>query len=330
VRKKQTLLICAVCALLAFLALLPSTSTTTEPFYDGHPLSYWVANLSLHSVEDDWYEKATNAIDHIGVAALPFARKWIQYKPQQWRPRVGNWLNGTKHFPFARQLSSWILDPRPEQFSAGAYYVFPVLGKRALPALDDLCCLLNDTNRPTTSRKAASALGCLGTNALGPLLTVATNAQHPSRLEAIYAISVMPDLGDAAQILIPVITNCLNAPNPAVALGAAPQAVDPDVQMNAIFSLSNLKPQISVPLLVSYLNSPKTKDPLHAAARARVRLYSAFALGQMGPSASAAIPALTNALADPDLRNYAAEALHKIDPATFTDTPSQKLKAFPF
>jgi hypothetical protein len=303
-RKKRTLLICAACALVAIIALLAYKSATAEPSYGGHPLSYWVVlplisrNPELRSYDR---KEATNAIDHIGVAALPFAMKWLRYEPQQWRTRVGIWLVGTKYFPFAGRLSNWILDPQPQQLGLGAYYVFLALGKRALPVFDDLCHLLNDTNRPKTSGEAARALGCLGTNALGPLLTAATNAQHPARLFAIDTISVMPELGDAAQLLIPAITNCLTPTN------------DLNVQMNALISLAHLKPQISVPVFVSSLNTPNPT----------IRRYSAITLGQLRPTASSVIPALTNALADPDpgVRECAARALHQIDINAFPNAP---------
>jgi len=158
---------------------------------------------------------------------------------------------------------------------------------------------MNDTNRLEPAARAAIALSGLGTNALGPLLAVATNAHHPIHLEAIESISLIPNLGDLAQLVVPAITNCLNATN------------DP-YGATAIFSLANLSPQVSVPVLVSSLKSPN----------AMVRNYSAMTLGDLGPKAAAAIPALTNALAEPALRKDAAGALHKIDPI-FTNAPSQ-------
>src|SRR5262249_53176969 len=111
-RKKRTLLLCAACALLvilAFLAFMPSH----EPSYDGHPLSFWVAALATATpigldtpTPRDQLRKATNAIDHIGVAALPFLMKWIQYEPAQWRLKLFYKLNAAPS-PRARLLSRW-------------------------------------------------------------------------------------------------------------------------------------------------------------------------------------------------------------------------------
>jgi hypothetical protein len=302
-RKKRTLLLCAACALLALLALLAYTFTTAEPSYDGHSLSYWVGILgNPQGIDGRPYENATNAIDHIGVAALPFAVKWLQYEPPQWRTKVCNWLL-QRRFPFADRLSSWIAEPKTQQLASGTHYVFRVLGKRAMPAFADLCRLTNDTNRPYTARVAAQALGCLGTNALGPLLTVSINTQHPARLSAINALSVMPDLGDAVQLVLPAITNCLSPTN------------GQHAQVTAIFSVGNLKPQISVPVLVACLQN----------SNAMLRTLSATALGNLGPGGSSAVPALSNALTDPDrqVRQRAAQALHNIDLPTVTDSPTQ-------
>jgi HEAT repeat protein len=164
---------------------------------------------------------------------------------------------------------------------------------------------MSATNVPYTALEATMALGYLGTNALPPLLAVAANARHPARLGAITAIGSIPDIGDAARLAVPVITNYLNVTN------------TPTMQIVAITALGNLRaaPQISVPALVSTLKSKNAK----------LRLYSAIALGNFGPQAIGAVSALTNALTDSDpLVHYNTEiALHKIDPATFANAPSQ-------
>jgi hypothetical protein len=269
VRKKRTLLICAACALLAILAVFAYKPASREPSYDGHPLSYWVASLGRTGTPESDLEKATNAIDHIGVAAFPFLIKWIPYSTPNWRPTVGNWLR-RRPFPFAQPMSVWIMEPRAKQLDLGTRSAFRVLGERAV----------------------------------GPLLAVATNAHHPAHLAAINTVSTIPELGDRVQLLLPAITNCLNPTN------------TPFAQILASYSLANLKPQISGPVLVSYyLNSPNSV----------VRHYSAIALGNRGLWAFAPIPALTNALADPDpgVRERAAAALHRIAPDTFTNATSQ-------
>ncbi len=303
VRKKRVILLCLIGAALAFIALFTYKPTSREPSYGGHALSFWVTSLGDIDDDIDHYRKTTNAIGHIGVAALPFLLEWIQCEPTPWRTTVGAFL---KEIPFslAHKLSRRVTEPRAYYLAEGTPHAFAVLGKRALPAFNDLCRLMNETNSPYTADGAARALAGLGTNALVALLAVATNAHHPTRLGALGAIGNMSDMGEAAQIAVPAIANCLTETNQTV-------------QMIAITVLGNLReaPQISIPALVSALKSKNAK----------LRLYSAKALGDFGSQASNAIPALTNALTDSDtlVRYNAADALHQIDPATFTNFPGQ-------
>jgi hypothetical protein len=309
-RKKRTLLICTTCALLAILALLAYKPPPREPSYDGHPLSYWVASVG-RAYDFHQYEKATNAFDHIGPAALPFLVKWVQYNPPRWRFALAAPLNFSR-FQLAQDLSDLIANRNASYLAGGTFQAFQVLRERAMPAFDDMYRLMNQTNS-LFREMGLWNLSCLGPRALPPLLAVATNAQQPRlRSQALNAIAMMPDLGDAAQMAVPALVTCLGETN------------NPSTQVSAIGALGNLKasPQISIPALVSCLNSKN----------ARLREYSATALGHFGPKAISAIPALTNALADSDrqVHEEAAHALHEIDPTTFTDTPPQKLKAFPF
>jgi hypothetical protein len=195
VRKKRTLLLCAVCALLAILALLAFKPQPHEPSYDGHPLSFWVAALARATpigldtpTPREQLRKATNAIDHIGVAALPFLMKWIQYEPAQWRLKLFYKLNAAPS-PRARLLSRWVINQKTFHLATGACRAFGPLGTRAMPAFEDLCRLLNDTNRPYTSSGAALALGNFGTNALPQLWATAKNANNIASFYARAAIT---------------------------------------------------------------------------------------------------------------------------------------------
>ena len=192
---------------LAFVALVAYRRNPAEPSYGGHPLSYWVQGMGARDIlEAEQYDKTKNAIDHIGVAALPFLVRWLQYEPPEWRSRLSGWFSRTD-FPLAGQLSDLIIQPRALQLAVGTPSAFQILGKRAAPALDDLCRLMNDTNSPYTANQAAETLASLGTNALPALLAVATNAQHPARGEALAAIGAIDDLGDTARLAVPVLTN---------------------------------------------------------------------------------------------------------------------------
>jgi hypothetical protein len=185
VRKKRTLLICAACALLALIALMAYTSATAEPSYDGHPLNYWVAILGdpsgLSSRRPD-FDKATNAIDHIGAAALPFLVKWIRGFPPQWKVQLSKWT-ARPWLQFANRLCNASI-MRANRLYDGSGIAFQVLREKAMPAFDDLCRLMNETNTPLTSFAAMAALCCIGTNAIPPLLAVAANTNHPFHIQA--------------------------------------------------------------------------------------------------------------------------------------------------
>jgi hypothetical protein len=253
-------------------------------------------------VDPSELDKARNAIDHIGVAALPFLVKWIHYERPTWRFIVGYLLSRVP-LAGAYRLSQRIIETQRYQLAEGTPYAFKLLGKEATPAFDDLCRLMSDTNGTEGSVRAPRALVCFGTNALPQLLAVATNELHPNRPNALEAIGEMSDIGDAAQIAITALTNCLNPTN------------DPFLQMTAISALGNLKtsPQSSVPALVSCLKSTTPQ----------LRWYSTMALGKFGPQAISAIPALTKPLQIP------TPTFAKAPPRRFIRSIQQRLQIRP-
>jgi HEAT repeat protein len=127
-----------------------------------------------------------------------------------------------------------------------------------------------------------------------------TNAYHPAHVVALDAISRVPDLGQAAKLVAPVVASCLNPTN------------NISDQLYAISILGQLKaaPETSVPALASALKSTNLM----------AKVVSANLLGTFGTQATAAIPALANAaLSDPDpyVRRVASNALNQIDPRSF-------------
>jgi hypothetical protein len=240
VRKKRVILLCVVVVVVALVVLLAYTSTIAEPFYNGHPLNYWVLLLSvtpapvlgsaLPNAEND---KATNAINDIGTAAVPFLVKWIQFEPPPSKHAFGYWLSRT-HFPFGQNIYDLVTRQRAARLASGAVSAFGILGTRATPALDELCRLMNQTNATFTCRRALAALSFLGPNSLPPLLTVVTNEYSGLRVEALDYIAAMPNLGDAAaELAVPPLAQCLSETN------------NPLVQENAAYALGRLKGRYS-------------------------------------------------------------------------------------
>jgi hypothetical protein len=188
VRKKRIILVSIIGAALALTATFHYSSTPKEPSYGGHPLSYWVASMRgnpdtpiLGSTPDE-VEKATNAINHIGPAALPFLVKWMQYEPAR-RRAVAKWLLTTR-FEVAHRLAWSITNNRRWLLAEGSPLAFAVLGERAIPALDDLSRFMNNTNRLHTAFAAIKASEHLGTNAWPVLRVVARNTNQPAHDQA--------------------------------------------------------------------------------------------------------------------------------------------------
>jgi hypothetical protein len=302
----------AVGMAIALTAFLPYYLSPREPSYNGHPLSYWVAVLDKQpaagtgpNIEG---EEATNAIVHIGAAATPFLVKWFKFDHPKWKRRLASGLDRIPFAP-AKRLADRVYNPtlankRANSLANGSRFAFAVLGPRAMPAFDDLCHLMNDTNTPVTTIRVAEALACLGTNSLPPLLAAVTNANHPAHqpLLLLNFIVRMPFYRErqAAQQLAPVFANCVNPTN------------DSAYQIFLITQLESLDAasETSVPALASCLTSTNST----------VRRFSAAALGSFLEQATAAIPALTNAaFSDPDsqVRSRASNALNHIDPVSF-------------
>jgi len=292
-KKKTGLVVASVFAALAMGFFVWRGWGPKEPAYGGHRLNYWVGILGRPEQQLE-YQQATNAIDHIGVAALPFLVEWVHCETPTWRMFVGSVLYRIQT-QWSGLLWERVMRSKKEQIADGTPVAFRVLGPRALPALDDLQRLM-DSDDPRTALVAISGLTTFGTNALPALLSVATNAHHSARWQAFDALGDVGELGIAAPVVFEVVTNCLSDTN------------EPTGQQLAVMVLGKLKiaPEISVPALLPFLSHPNPN----------FRTSSAGALGSFGSNAVVAIPALTNALADPDpqVRSWAAGALRNIAP----------------
>src|SRR5205085_5149301 len=90
----------------------------------------------------------------------------------------------------------------------------------------------------------------------------------------------------------------------------------PGAQTNAVMTLAEGGSE-AVPVLIDLLHDHDTDGG------AQVRLMAALALGHVGPPAEPAVPALTEALADPsaDVRIAAAEALAQLGSAAAGAVP---------
>jgi HEAT repeats len=288
----------------AALAAIVLLRRSAQPICKGHSLSKWVAVLHDASPGERAFQRAVEAVGHIGTNATPFLLAWIQFepKPGPFRSTLSvtpmyNWGCGRLSL---RDRLLYEFRTRRERDADGAGAAFGVLGARAAPAIPELTRLMNGRAAPLTAFRAALALAYLGTNGLAPLLAAINDPEHQNRFEALAAIDAMPDpWTPPADPVVPHIILCLG------------DVKDKRVAPAAAYALRRFGsvPELVIPALTNCLNS--TNGLLR-----RRALQALSELGQHVPGrpAVAALPALTNALSDPDpsVRMEARSALDLI------------------
>ncbi len=289
---------CAVVAGIALVAL-STFPRSAEPAYAGRPLSSWVEEIELGPPTAHQGQSPTNALNHIGPAALPFLVRWIQYEAPTnqpaWQEHLTK-LGSMSSWGFAKKFAARISCPKAQRLRGGSIRAFESLGAKATPATPDLCRIMNNPTAPLeVAATATRCLRCIGTNAMPALTDVLQTPNHSCRLTALESMFILARQEGAA-LPVPAIIGCLTDTNSFYLPGTAAR----------ILGECKAAPKISVPALAACLKS-RNDD-----ARAR----AAHALGLYGEQASAAIPALTVALRDPSgaVRNAAADALHEIGP----------------
>jgi HEAT repeats len=183
-------------------------------------------------------------------------------------------------------------DPAPEVREMTACVM---LGWRAdvRPALPRLRRMLDDPDPPCRVA-AAELVWTVGKQPDLALPVLRRALQDPTALTRCRALAVVERLGDEAHATLPDI------------VPLATTDPDKNVRVTALSCLGNFGPP-AVPALRAALRDPD----------AQVRLWSATALARIGPPARDAVPELRRLLADPAVRDYAAEALSRIDPMQF-------------
>ena len=177
--KRKSLLLLACLGFATLLATALLVGHREEPVYQQKPLRYWVIRLGsdeIHGAPKD----AVEAIRSIGPKAVPFLLEWMphrQSRPPAWIIRVWEWCSNLLHIP-TPQTPTDIPDSHCVQI---AWWALGREGESAIPALARV---LNqplrnmDDYSPWT--ESAEAISYLGPDAIGPMLTAATNmnGQH--------------------------------------------------------------------------------------------------------------------------------------------------------
>lgn len=198
------------------------------------------------------------------------------------------------------------------------------LGKAAQPAVPALIDYLHSSNghpasvvrargsrgQPTAvwedsiaRANAAIALGSIGPGAKEAVPALITTLTEDSVMLRNCAAEALAEIGEAAPAAIPALVQALDDPLQSVRVRAA----------YALWRIDAQYLQLALPMLLEELANPSP----HPLPGLKLPPYwAATKLGQVGPPAEEALPALRALLADPDpkLRLAVAEALWRIDP----------------
>ena len=226
------------------------------------------------------------------------------------------------------------------------------LGRMRAAAKTAVPALIQSLGDDSISAEAAQALADVGREAVPPLIAAVKDRKADAgvREGAMYALALMgPRAADAVTVLtesfqtadpptrcaiaetlgcigpsaktaLPALSSALKAPSPSLRLAAA----------MAIWKIGRRTDGV-VPTLVQLLESGKRQDTKEAKEKINVSRsinppskLAVWFLGEIGPEAKSAVPALIKTLREGDvrLRGPAAEALGKIGPDAKTAIPA--------
>lgn len=256
-------------AMKALLAKKPALGK--EPVYDGIPLSSWVDKVGQIERYNGAPEDAVAAIRAIGPKAVPFLLEWMPHSGAK-RPVDG--------FP------NW----------SDVEIAWRVLGSAGKSAIPTLTRILSEPRRTMDDYSvwtvSARAISYLGTDAIVPMLTVATNMQGQHELWEL--LQNFESLGTNGATAVPALIQWADDPDYWVRNGV----------MDALGGIGK-RPDLAVPVLLNALEHDTNS---------MVRRDAATALGSFANDSEAVLPALTNALKDSDwqVRGGALSGLGKI------------------
>jgi hypothetical protein len=281
---------------------------SSEPTYDGRTLSQWTADYwecvkpppaspSMFTMEmyigyegdSPRLRAATNAIRHLAPTAIPCLLEWMDYEQPNWSVRLCSYLKGRQgRWGIERRIVDSL--ERPSTRSRNSAVAFRALGSSAAVAVPGLTKLLKSP-KPGVADNAILALVYIGSQGLPPLMEALADSSRTNRDHLAEGIARM---GTNGQPAIPVLIRCLKENH------------NPELYRTAFF-LKQLQPDPSlvIPELITIVADPKLRKPLHI-----------DYLGSFGRAASNAVPALIEALKDPDpqVRMNASNTLERIEP----------------
>lgn len=282
-----------------------------EPSYQGRTLSEWILDYNKFFRDEGFadagavmmpskripsreYQQqknmASNALCQIGPRAVPFLVKWMDYETPSWNTRLCTYIE--THFKKSK-VREMVLNhlKQPARLADESLPVFKLLRASADGAVPSLTKMLNGKS-PGIARNAGLALSGLGPKGLPPLMQALADTSRSDRDEIAFRICQM---GTNRRPAIPLLIRCLKEPKPT---GLNPNTYD---------AMMNLHPEPGqiIPALIEAIADPKRRHP-----------SAIYNLVSFGHSASNAVPALLDALNDPNFytRVAATSVLQRLDP----------------
>jgi hypothetical protein len=279
---------------------------SAEPTYSGKTLSQWLELAQPDNANDtrlapEKISEAYHAVAAIGLKAVPWLMRWIQYRPSRLRVAINHALRGRPFGIGSFQISLHEESSVGERRADCCPFGFFLLGTNGYPAIPQLCELAHNlADHSRVPNRALDALGSMGKIGVPCMLSIITNIQLSSRLRMTAAASIGQSvrLEDRPAEVVPELLKLLDSG-------------ENDLVMGAVIGLGNIAklPEQCVPALTRTLRNTNS-DPT-------LSVLSARSLGSFGTNAIAAVPALLSQLQTrkPEpLRAEARSALQQIDP----------------
>lgn len=290
-RKRKRVLLAGVSVAVLMFASWFLRQRNTEPTYEGNRLSEWI---EMHQEGSSMEQReAAVAIQAIGTNALPYLVEWLSYQPSSLRLKLEsmvrrgpNWLAQSQRIDAMLQA-----DNRRANCAAAA---FVALGSAAAPAIPELERIAR--RKPENlhaNALALESLGYIGPQAIPTLTNLLVTVEYDALLRVTSLLSALQRQGTNASMAFPVLFHQLQSENP-------------DDVWAAADSLKSLRfdAERVVPVLVARV----------ADTNSGIQISAIYALSGFGRAAVQALPALTNALSDPDpmVRVHASAAIERI------------------
>jgi len=258
----------------------------SEPTYQGQRLSFWIQELETKPGRDE-YMKAKDALVHMGLVAAPRLAKRLDYQePKLLTVIRANVPNSLRNLLISRLPASFI-------------------GSRAFTILREM-----------------------GSNAHTAIPVLIRLVKSPDVETRLWAIQIVGSIGPSAEFAVPALVTMLKsgsveereaAARSLGAIGSSGAKAVPDLL--SAMEAKRIPVGTTVPTLVALGYTPVEAVPLliaqlRASSNSTVPLDSVRCLGLIGAPAAPAVPALIDALQDPESRTRApvAFALGQIGP----------------